>query len=309
MEGTIVVKLQGGLGNQLFQYAYAKRMQLLFPDKQLVMDTSYYLKEHIRSLELQKLSIDEAVIWSKKKRRLFDLLYIVFRAEKSLKDRNGKRLASWPLAEKAGYYFNYSKSDYWTPRKNLKNIHLAGYFQNEEQIRPIREHLQQAVVPKNGLGKRAAGYLEDIRNSDAIGISIRAGQDYIDMGWQVCSREYYLVGLEKILQGQKGRKILVFSDCTNRIREEDWFAGYDIIYIEGCDSVEGLYLLTQCKDFVIANSTFAWWGAYLAENAGKQIIAPAMFIGKDLTCKSGLHLPGAVYLDNKSGDVMLPVEA
>ncbi len=302
MKDKIVIKLQGGLGNQLFQYAYAKRMQQLFPEKQIILDVSYFQEAHIRSLELQKLSIDENVEWSEKKQRFFDMTYTAFKAEKSLLGKIGKRLKSWPLMEKAGYYFNYSGSDYWTPRKNLKNIHLAGYFQNEEQIRPVREHLCKAIVPKDGLSATAEGYLSEIRAGNSIGISVRAGRDYEEMGWKVCTKAFYLAGLHELIKDEKKRRVFVFSDCIDKIREENWFAGFDVTFVENCTTAEGLFLLSQCDDFVIANSTFSWWGAYLSESKEKKVFAPDVFIGDVRTADSGLHVLGFCYLDNLTGE-------
>lgn len=302
MRDKIIVKLQGGLGNQLFQYAYAKRMQQLFPEKRIVLDVSYFQKEHIRSLEIQKLSIDDAVEWSEKKDSFFDTMYALFRAEKSLLEKAGRRLRRWPLMERTGYYFNYSRSDYWTPRKSLRNIHLAGYFQNEEQIRPVRDHLISVTRPKSRLGEKAEQYLEKIRKGRSIGISVRAGQDYMEMGWNVCSREYYLEGIRKLAQNGENSRLFVFSDCVDKVREEDWFGEYDVTFVEGCTTAESLYLLTQCSDFVIANSTFSWWGAYMGRAKDKRVIAPEYFIDRRRTRESGLHVDGFRYLNNQTGN-------
>lgn len=299
MKDKIVVKLQGGLGNQLFQYAYAKRMQEMFPEKQIILDISYYRSAHIRSLELQKLSIDSTVEWSEEYRPFFETAYKVFRAEKSLYVKFGKRLKSRPLLEKAGYYFNYAGSDYWKPRKNLKNIYLAGYFQNERQIRPVRDEIIRTIKPKDNLSEKARDYLKAIQQGRSLGISIRAGQDYKDMGWVVCSKAYYLNGIREILADGKERNLFVFSDCLDTIREEGWFKQYHVTYIDGCDAAEGLYLLSSCNDFVIANSTFAWWGAYLGCDREKRIVMPEYFIETDRTSEGGLYLDDAVYRENQ----------
>ena len=77
MNGHIYVKIKGGLGNQLFQFAYALKLKKLFPNKQIVIDYTYFNKKHIRSMELQKLSIKN-VEWDNSKKFFYDISILLF---------------------------------------------------------------------------------------------------------------------------------------------------------------------------------------------------------------------------------------
>jgi len=86
------------------------------------------------------------------------------------------------------------------------------------------------------------------------------------------------------------RQVIIFSDDPKWCMEQDLFNGDRFLVSEAGRSHHDLYLMTQCSDFIIANSTFSWWGAWLA-NKGR-VIAPSIWFGprnahldtKDLYC-------------------------
>lgn len=296
MKNSIIVKIRGGLGNQLFQYAYAKKVQKLFPTKKIIIDASYFNKKHIRSLELNQLKINEAVSFSTNKRGIFDLCYDVFRLIDKISKHKRKTLqltllnSTYCLCEKTGSFK-------WKKNSN-NNIYLAGYFQDLKEMDAVKKDIKTEVCPKS-LSDKAKSYLDIISNNETIAISIRAGEDYVKFGWPLCSKEYYLKGLEYIKKDHA--KIIVFADVIDKIKKEKWFDNYEVTYIEGCNAVESLYLLNRCDDYVISNSTFSWWGAYLGDNNNKKIVAPEMFYSGKKMSDGGLHIPSALYMNNYTG--------
>ena len=93
--------------------------------------------------------------------------------------------------------------------------------------------------------------------------------------------------------------LFVFADCIELVKREKWFE--DACYIEDCDVAESLIIMKECAHFVIANSTFSWWGAVLNEKADSYVVAPCFFYPDEKMEVSKLNLPNAVYLDNTSG--------
>lgn len=301
MLGKIYVKIMGGLGNQLFQFAYALKIQKLFPDKTIVIDHIYFNKKHIRSMELQQLSIDN-VEWDNSRHFFYDLSYSFYSILVRVANKLGFVVKSISFLENRGFIYSYSKTEYHMPKSGLKNYYLGGYFQNENEIRSVKNEMYKVIEPKS-VSQNAKIILNQIQSNRSIGVSIRIGEDYQNFGWPICSREYYENGIEYILNKHgKDCQLVIFSDNIKKIQEEKWFVRFDldIIYVEKCSACEGLYLLSKCNDFVIANSTFSWWGAYLGLDNNKLIIAPERFFSKNKMCESGLHIPGAVYMNNKS---------
>ena len=298
MDNKIIVKIRGGLGNQIFQYAFAKYLGNKLNVSKIIIDTSYFAKKHIRGKELDKLSIKECE-WSENGSLFFDLTYFLYRCLDRLSHH--KQIFHFPkYVFNTGLFF-CDKVIEINQIPPISRAFVAGYFQQEKIIRNVANELKEIIVPKIPLSKAASDYHGLICEGTCIAISIRAGDDYLKFGWPMCSKEYYREGLKKLVKRFPSSKIFVFSDCISKVKDEEWFKEWNVEYIVNCSSTESLYLLSQCSNYVIANSTFSWLGAYLSANKDRVIIAPRYFY-KDIEMKSGgLHIPGCIYQDNQSG--------
>ena len=302
---AVIVKLRGGLGNQLFQYAYALKVQKCFyPDKKIVLDTSYFNSNHIRNLDLNKLNIENCE-WNADKKCIFDITYDLYRGIARLFGNRFNFSFSGKILDD-GYIYCNRTFNLKLKRKKCKAVYLAGYFQQEQDLREIRADLEKTIIPKQPLSSEAEKYqrylnYSHMKNMRNIAISIRIGDDYIKYGWPICSHEFYEKGIEK-LDGVTNQ-IFVFADEIDKVINEAWFSAYrNVIYVRNMNNVESLYIMRQCDDFIISNSTFAWWGAYLGERIDKHIIAPKFFYKGVEMQKSGLCIPSAYYLDNSDGE-------
>ncbi len=294
MNNSIIIKLRGGLGNQLFQYAFAAMLKDCYIDKKIVIDASYFRKEHIRSLEIDKLCLDEHIEWMEHNNTLFDMMYWLYRMYNKLLHR---RFQSKKPFQIGGNIFVFCDKALSYSYSNLKfnNAFLAGYFQQADCLERIKTHLIHEIVPKK-MSKIAEGYYNEIKDGSVIGISIRAGEDYVRFGWPICSKEYYERGLDLLYTGEE--KIVVFADVIDKIKEKQWFAEHNVIYVQGCNSVEALYLLSLCDSYVISNSTFSWWGAWLSTSQVKKIVSPEYFYAGIKTRNSALHVDNMIILNN-----------
>ena len=296
MKNSIIVKIRGGLGNQLFQYAYAKKIQTKYPDKEIIIDTSYFNKKHIRSLEINQLILRKKVKMQNRSDKIFDFLYNIFR----FLDKISKHSIVLNAIYLFGNYYCFCDKQvtFNLNRKKVKNIYLAGYFQDLREIDPIKDSIKKDIIPSS-LSETTKRYLQYIYDNNTIAVSIRAGDDYVKFGWPVCTKDYYLAAINKLRKHNE--KIIVFADVIDKIKKEKWFDNYEVTYIEGCNAVESLFLLSRCNDYVISNSTFSWWGAYLGDNDNKKIVAPEMFYSGKKMSEGGLHIPGALYMNNYTG--------
>lgn len=299
MKVIIFVKICGGLGNQIFQYAFARYLQKVTGVGNVIVDTSYFNKKHIRNIELNKLSINN-VHWNNNGYLLFDVSYFLYRLFERMFCHKQKLIFPIKIFNNSFYFcdktINISKIE------KSKKLFVAGYFQQAEIIHYLADELRENIFPKDGLNIYAKNYLKAINENQTIAVSIRAGWDYIKFGWPLCSKEYYKSGLKKLIDKYPNSKIFIFSDCIDKVKSEKWFAEYNVKYIENCSSVESLYLLSQCDNYVIANSTFSWIGAYLSKNKDRTIIAPKYFYNGEEMKNGGLHIPECVYLENQTGN-------
>ena len=278
----IVVRMLGGLGNQLFQYAYARYIMSMYPNSEIYLDLREYKVYKIRKFDLDSMLLNKYVhkiedgksLYSDITRKIFHVYQYLYRkTNKKPLNLGPKFLLNRGLVYSGIGAYEELKLDH-------KTIYLYGYFQDIKVIEPIREILLSEFVNKSDISQKAKYYMELINSTErSIAISIRCGKDYIESGWPVCSMEYYKKGLEILKKKYNNCKIFVFADEIDKVKNE-FELGDNVVYIEGCSPIESLCLLRNCDDFVISNSSFAWWGAYLSDSTNKNIIMPEQwFVG------------------------------
>jgi len=162
---------------------------------------------------------------------------------------------------------------------------LVGYFESEKYFKHCEDKIRLNYQFKDNILEKCSEYGKDILKDKPVGIVVRRGDfllpHHLDRH-PVCSINYY----EKALEIFKDRKFLIFSDDIPWCKEQEIFLNKDSFFV---DSSEGIYkghfdlcLLSMCDDFIIANSTFAWWGAWLSSNKEKKVVAPKKWFGKEL---------------------------
>ena len=246
----IVVKLQGGLGNQLFQWAIGKNISCKY-NVPLYLDTGFY-KSNIPSVTKREFSLNK-----------FPLL------KYELTDN---------MVDDGNQFLIFSEQPFFT---NINynpsyNYYLDGYFQSEkyfiESSNFIIDELSPTIDNLNKLRDKYPIYKNN------ISIHIRRTDYITSNGFHpVQSIEYYKSAIEIISDYDN---IFVFSDDINWCRENLKFD--NMIFIHGNDDVEDIWLMSLCNHNVIANSSFSWWGAWLNKNKNKKVIAPSNWFGPDV---------------------------
>ena len=152
---------------------------------------------------------------------------------------------------------------------------IDGYFQSEKYFVNYKEQIYKLFSPIAKIQEYINNKYGDILNN-SVGIHVRRG-DYLNYPdiHPACSMEYY----NKALKRFKNREnFIVFSDdikwCKNNFDKNFHFVEYEKDYMD-------LYIMSQCTDNIIANSSFSWWAAWLNKNPDKKIIAPKLWFGKD----------------------------
>ena len=156
-----------------------------------------------------------------------------------------------------------------------QNEILIGYFQSElaaQEIKKIKKSLFQGVCEE-----LYQEYLLLSQEEQPILVHVRLGDYLAEDSFGIMSAEYYRESVTNLWQSGRYKKIWLFSDQPNdamaRIPEE-LRDKTRLMDTESLESAETLRLMTVCKAFVIANSTFSWWGAYLRNEIDSPVFAP-----------------------------------
>lgn len=151
---------------------------------------------------------------------------------------------------------------------------LYGFFQTEKYFEHCSDEVRKQFTFKKQIVEDCKNIIKDIFD-DPIALHIRRGDFLINSGNHYNqSLEYYENALSKF---DSDRQVVIFSDDPKWCMSQDLFSSDRFIVSESAGPYHDLYLMTQCSDFIIANSTFSWWGAWLA-NRGN-VIAPKKWFG------------------------------
>jgi hypothetical protein len=169
------------------------------------------------------------------------------------------------------------------------NISLYGYFQTEKYFKHIEDDIRKAFTFADEIWHPCEeSFKENFGNTEVIAIHLRRG-DYLKYPHHpVQSLEYYFEGLSHM---PDDIPVMVFSDGIEWCKEQEIFQGDRFIFAEGNNTGVDLCLQSFCSYHIIANSSFSWWGSWLAKS--KKTVAPSIwFAGPDASKDlSDLHLP------------------
>lgn len=265
-EAQIVCKLYlcGGLGNQLFQYAFARSLTLRSHAK-LAIDTQTLFRRDFtyqRKCDLELFKLDEEVSLIKDAQafpRIRRKLMEWQSQEKLLEDRS-------IIIERAPFNYQSNYRDFILTR----NVGLIGYWQSEkyftEEAPRIRKELQFSSQVSSGVLE----WYSRIVNELSVGVHVRRIQYESRM-----SESYYAKSMSYMRDRLKSPHFFVFSDDPNWCRQSGLFgADCTIVCVEGGSALNDFRLLSACHHFIIANSSFSWWAAWLSQCEDKIVISP-----------------------------------
>ncbi len=261
----IIVRIWEGLGNQLFQYSFAKALQLN-TGQRVYLDISEYTRDVIREYNLCNFKISLPVI--KGGKQIFNSIdgrdfYNVLRADK---DCSGY---GFPMkfAKETNILF---KPFLLNPSGNW---YFKGWFQNEKYFAPYADIIRKELRPVNKI--KIPSELKDILDkAETVSVHFRrtdfqGDHNILDLG-------YYRNAIRYIENKIKSPYYLVFSDDLEWVRQNVQFGSSCYFVNENRElrDCEELLVMSRCRHNIIANSTFSWWGAWLNDHAEKLVIAP-----------------------------------
>ena len=153
------------------------------------------------------------------------------------------------------------------------NVSLYGFFQTEKYFRHIRDEIIKDFSFKNEIIDECQDILQVFENP--IALHLRRGDFLINYkNHHNQTLQYYSKALEYF---PKNQQVIVFSDDSKWCKEQELFSDDRFLISEGNSPYHDLYLMSRCKDFIIANSSFSWWGAWLSDY--NKVIAPSIWFG------------------------------
>lgn len=283
-----IVKLNGGLGNQMFQYAFACVLKQNFKVN-VFFDFEYFedvkksntVTTRFYGLGNFNLNCDEATQ---------EMLLNVKKPEIVSKN---KRF----IAKKFPRVFNINyirtKNEYAFYKDLLKNpnyLYYEGYFQNEKYFKDIKPELLNDFTLKDELDDKNKTILKEITKTNSVSLHVRRG-DYITLAHAnkihgLCPIDYYNKAIKYIGSHVDCPHFYLFSDDIAWVKENikiDY--PYTVVDFNGEKDYIDMELMKNCKHNIIANSSFSWWGAWLNQNPNKIVIAPKHWLACNKKCE------------------------
>jgi hypothetical protein len=278
---VIVVSLTGGLGNQLFCYAVGRKLALSNKTS-LHLYVGNYLKYWSRKYQLGSFNIEAGLLYR----------------GKNIQDMNRIKDIRSELNQLVV--------------QNADNLFLEGYWQSPIYFQNIREQLMLDLSLKKSLDKKNLSILKQITTTNSVCVHVRRG-DYASLRkthrkyGNICTEDHYVKAVRYLNNHLENPTYFVFSDDPGWIKK-NFYLPVDFILVEENKgkktskfgdnfflrnsmvflkyfwkdrSFADFELMKNCKNFIIANSTFSWWAAWLSENQDKIICCPPKWTNID----------------------------
>lgn len=264
----IVVKIFGGLGNQMFQYSFGRALSV-----KTGLEVVYYVDcQGERQFGLSTFNI---------KGKFEDVLDI-----KGISSIKNKLMAS--LNRRLNYKLipiykqKYIYDSNLSFNKNIflisDNTFLEGYWQSEKYFEGIEDLLYNELKFVSDIDERNSEIIKMTSTVNSVSLHVRRG-DYVtdakaNAVHGLCDKSYYYNAINYILKNVPDPHFFIFSDDMDWVKKELTING-SVVYVDfNKKDSDDLRLMSKCKHNIIANSTFSWWGAWLNNNPQKIVIAP-----------------------------------
>ena len=274
----IIVKLKGGMGNQMFQYALGRHLAIKHKTS-LKLDLTFLLDRTPRKdfvfrdydLDIFTLTVDVATPKNLKPFREFRIPQLT-KAYNIL-----PRLLKRPhvIVEP---HFHFSEAILSAP----DNVYLDGYWQSEHYFRDVEDVIRKDFTFKDALDEKGSRMAQAINaEPGAVCLNVRRG-DFVTLKKAAdfhgsVGVDYYQKAIDLLVQRGVQPHLFIFSDdiewCTEHLKFDHPTTFVTGEYA-GKKFEQYLHLMTLCKHYIIPNSTFAWWGAWLSKHSDKIVIAP-----------------------------------
>lgn len=260
-----VVRISDGLGNQMFQYAFAYALAKK-TGAQVLIDPLFW------GTSLRKYQLEEFKVTNTKRMVSRGLDYLL-----GFGPRNGRRF-------KDKYRQHLIKRNYQLIQEKQvmhcdetlvypeKPSFYMGFWQSPGYFEAFYEELKKQFVRKKNISREAIKYDKEIREGVSVALHIRR-TDYVRQeGNAALGLGFYEEALRRMEEQAGDFQLFIFTDDKEFVKKNFNLRKY--VLVEGVCDLDEFELMRQCRHHIIANSTFSWWAAYLGENKGGIVYAP-----------------------------------
>lgn len=281
LKTMITVRIKGGLGNQLFQYAagYALSKRL---GQEMKLDTSFYTKQTLRSYKLAFFAITHCEI-----QRVVPLSVSIVKEKYLNKLLRISNISLIPFTEHNVYLLETRPDivqEYFTISK--QNIYMDGYYHSEKYFGKYRTELLRQFLPCYTQQEQYTQALEKIQSSNSVAVHVRRG-DYLKLQYDnnprhyLLGENYYMNAIKYMENRLDNPKFFWFSDDIEWVKQK-FGNRKDFSYIKmntEHSDIDELMLMKNTNHIISANSTFSWWASWLNEHENVIHICPSKNFG------------------------------
>lgn len=278
-----IVKVIGGLGNQMFQLALYEALRRQFPAERVLLDLHTFkgYNKH-RGFEAAKvfgISYQEAT--------LAEVARIAYPYPNFLAWRIGSRLLparKTMLCEKSNFALEPEAL------KRYGDTYYDGYWQHEDYFKHIRQELLELFKFPAFTDERNLAIAQEIKATASCSIHIRRGDYLTDpLRKGTTGLEYVEAAIAKMKASAKPERWFVFSDdmAWTQAHLSEWLTDEQTCYVDWNQaehSIADMHLMSLCQHQIIANSSFSWWGAWLCTRENQTVIAPSKWMNMKDVC-------------------------
>lgn len=263
-----LIKMTGGLGNQMFIYACYLSLRRFYPCLRIDLSTIYSRTEH-NGYELARIfqlhpPVISLPLWLKR-----IMVLLMFR---EIKERNHAACTELLLGG-----------------KHRGNLYIRGYFQSERYFSDIAPQVRESFTFPLDQAQEQSRLMVARIDADphSVSLHVRRG-DYqktarlqATLG-SVCTPQFYRRAVEAALSVDPSATFYIFSDDLAWVRKNLNIPR--AVYIDwnrGADSWQDMMLMSRCHHHIVSNSSFSWWGAWLSNHRDGQVFCPDRWWGND----------------------------
>jgi len=278
----IIIKLKGGLGNQLFQYALGRNISIS-RNINVAFDLSWFKERKDRTYKLKNFNVKENIISEKEAKKL-----------RKYSKKLGKLSFFHNLFIADHSKYIYEKQFSFDPDilKVKDNVYLNGSWQSEKYFKDIKNILKKEIILSDNTSSEYQNIEKQMQNTNSVSLHIRQG-DYtsekVQKVLKLLSNSYYQDAIRKIKSLVQNPTFFIFSDDVEWAKNNIKIDSPVVFVSDGSlEDYEELMLMSKCKHNIIANSTFSWWGAWLNNSINKKVMAPKKWFNNETKDTSDL---------------------
>jgi hypothetical protein len=282
----IIVKIYGGLAGQMMQYAFASFLEEK-RNEEIKLDISFFGQQlpnkSFRKFELLNWNTRFSIASEKDYNYIFSHVKFI--------DKLKYKLYKKKVENNPNFYeklpFNYD-----VDVLDLNYKIFDGYWVNNQYISSVESRLKKEFTPRYPISTENKNILEKMQQTHSVSIHFRRG-DYVGSIHDVLKKDYYGEAIKYIKNSIDDAVFFVFSDDMDYVKKS-----YDLppntIFIDhnkGEESYWDIFLMSNCKHNIIANSGFSFWGAWLNKHTNAKIVAPASWMATENKIEQNLLFP------------------